>query len=245
MLQTLVEDLNEESGRPGPSEQQEVPAAGESGQTEREPVSGDGDTVIEEAIRGSIQALQEAFGPRIERILGAGGGLLVVMDRVDEEADRMARQVSGEIPVALIDPRTLGGLQRLGAASPVGESRTYYDAAPAGGAQKKGSRLAVLAREKLKAAEVLIGQQCLVAATELLNSASLAAAAARAELEQPPSPQEAGVWLYGEALPKGWLTQEQAGLVMRAVTLAQAPAVPEPLLQELLGDVRGFVEMAG
>ncbi len=90
----------------------------------------------------------------------------------------------------------------------------------------------------------MIGQQCLVVATELLNSTSLAAAA-RAELEQPPSPQEADLWLHGEALPKAWLTQEQVGLVMRAVTLAQAPAVPEPLLQELLGDVRGLVEMTG
>ena len=72
----------------------------------------------------------------------------------------------------------------------------------------------------------------------------MTAAAARAEVDQPPSPQEAGVWLYGEALPKGWLTQDQAGLIMRGVALAQAPAVPEALLQELLGDVREFVDAA-
>jgi len=251
LLETLVEDLSEEEvDRKAAGQDGEAPepgaesrqAEGESRQPEGESRRGEVDTAVEEAIRSSIEAVQEAFGPRVERILGSGGGLLVVMDRVDDETDRVAREISGEVPVALIDPRTLSGLQRLGAASPVGDTQTYFDAAAAGG-ERKGTRMAVLAREKLKAAEVLMGQQCLSAATELLNSASLAAAAARAEVEQPPSPQEAGVWLYGEALPKGWLTQEQAGLVMRGVALAQAPAVPEPLLQELLGDVRGFVEM--
>jgi superfamily II DNA or RNA helicase len=242
LLETLIEDLNQPKDRP---EAQAAPLeptpAPEAHKAEAETVRSPADTAVEEAIRRAIEAIQEAFGPRIERILGSGGGLLVVMDRVDEGADRTARQLSGEIPVALIDPRTLKGLERLGAASPVAETRTYFDAAEAGGEQA-GSRMAALARERLKAAEVLIGQQCLSGATELLNSASLAAAAARAELEQPPSPQEAGVWLYGEALPKGWLSQDQAGLVMRAVALAQAPAVPETLLQELLGEVRGFVD---
>jgi superfamily II DNA or RNA helicase len=240
LLETLVADLNEAPGRPAEPEQQEAPAA-QPGAAEGGPERGEAERVVEAAIGRSIQAIQEAFGPHIERILGAGGGLLVVMDRVDEEADRMARELSAEVPVALIEPRILNGLERLGAASPVADARTYFDAAEAGGGPA-GSRMAALARERLKAAEVLIGQQCLSAATELLNSASLAAAAARAELEQPPSPQEAGVWLYGEAMPKGWLTQDQAGLVMRAVALAQAPAVPEALLQELLGDVRGFVD---
>jgi hypothetical protein len=99
-----------------------------------------------------------------------------------------------------------------------------------------------LAHEKLKAAEVLIEQRCTAAAMELLCSSLLAAAASRAGMEYPPSPREAGVWLYSEVLPRGLLTQEQGTAIMRAVSLADAPTVPEALIRETLEDAREFVE---
>lgn len=37
------------------------------------------------------------------------------------------------------------------------------------------------------------------------------------------------------------LTEEEAALIMRAVSLAQAPSVPDALLAELRGDVEDFV----
>ncbi|MEZ5449764.1 MAG: hypothetical protein R3E89_12590 [Thiolinea sp.] len=49
------------------------------------------------------------------------------------------------------------------------------------------------------------------------------------------------MWLYGEALPNGWLDAAQAGLVGRALALTQAPQVPVPMLEALLEDVRQFV----
>ena len=42
--------------------------------------------------------------------------------------------------------------------------------------------------------------------------AQLAAAADRAGLDVPKGAAEAGVWVYSEAIPKGILTQEEAGL---------------------------------
>ncbi len=197
---------------------------------------------LETDIRRAILEIQDAFGTRIERILGSGGGLLVVMDRVDEEADRTAAAISGQVPVALIDPRTLGGLQRLGAASPVCEARTLYETARAQ-SEPRESRLLRQAREKLQGAEVLIQQACPEPAMDLLLGALLAAAAVRAGQHTAPAPLQAGVWLFSEALPKGALTQDQAGLVMRAMALAQgADAVPEPLLRDLAADASIFVQ---
>lgn len=98
-----------------------------------------------------------------------------------------------------------------------------------------------MAAEKVKAATVLIEQQCFSSAMELLVSAMLAAAAERAGLDTPVIPQDAGVWLYGDALPKGLLNQEEAALIMRTVSLAQSPSVPEPLLADLSMDVERFV----
>lgn len=197
---------------------------------------------IEEAIRHAILEIQDAFGSRVERILGSGGGLLVVMERVDEEADRIAATISGEVPVALIDLRTLNGLRRLGAASPVSEARTLFEAEQETGEQREPALLRQ-AREKLKGAEVLIQQACPAPAMDLLLGALLAAAAVRVGQAIPPAPQEVGVWLYGDVLPKGALTQDQAGLVMRTLALAQsADTVPEPMLRELAADVGVFVQ---
>ena len=198
----------------------------------------------EEEIRRAILAVQDAFGTRIERILGSRGGLLVVLDRVDEDADRTAAAIPGRIPVALIDPRTLGGLRRLGAASPVAAAQTLFEA-PARVAAPTEPRLLSQARDKLRGAEVLIQQACPGPAVDLLLSALLAAAAVRAGQATPPSPQQAGIWLYSEALPKGVLTQDQAGLIMRGLALAQgAEAVPEALVRTLAADVALFVEGA-
>jgi hypothetical protein len=198
----------------------------------------------EEEIRRAILSVQDAFGTRIERILGSGGGLLVVLDRVDEDADRTAAAIPGRIPVALIDPRTLGGLRRLGAASPVAAAQTLFEA-PAEVAAPTEPRLLSQARDKLRGAEVLIQQACPGPAVDLLLSALLAAAAVRAGQVTPPAPQQAGIWLYSEALPKGALTQDQAGLIMRGLALAQgAEAVPEALVRTLAADVALFLEGA-
>ncbi len=195
----------------------------------------------EEAIRHAIEASQRAFGARIERILGSGGGLLVVLDRVDADADRLAAAISGRVPVALIDPRTLSGLRRLGAASPVAQSRPLFEPTIETPVAKE-PRLLSQARERLHGAEVLIQQACPGPAIDLLLGALLACAALRAEQETAPTPQQAGIWLYSEALPKGILTPDEAGLLMRALALSQGgESVPDPLVRDLAADVARFV----
>jgi len=197
-------------------------------------------------VRDAVLAVQAAFGARIERVLGSSGGLLVVLDQVDELADRAATAIPGPIPVVLIDRRTLGALNRLGAASPLAGARTLFDAAPDGPAVPTEPRLLRQAREKLRGAEVLIGQSCPGAAMDLLVAALLAAAALRAGQEAAPAPAQAGVWVFAEALPRGALTQEEAGLLMRALALGQgADSVPDGLLRSLAAETAAFVEGSG
>ena len=62
-----------------------------------------------------------------------------------------------------------------------------------------------------------------------------------AGLEYPPGPREAGVWLYGEALPKGLLSQEQGMAIMRVISIASATAVPDALIREIFEDARRFL----
>jgi hypothetical protein len=208
---------------------------------------GEDDTgvAVEDSLRTCILAIQRHFGLRVERILGSGGGLLVVLDQVSDADDQQAAQLGGDIPVALLDPRTLRSLQRLGAASPLKDAQPYYDSATTVEAEEPlVPRLLLKAQEKFRAAELLLEQGMTNVPLELLLETVLNTAAARGNLERAPKAAQAGVWVYAEAVPNGWLAHEEAALVMRSIALAQALELPTSLLEQLLEDVRGFVGMA-
>ena len=197
----------------------------------------------EAAIRHSIIALQGLFGQRIERILGSQGSLLVILDQVTSQDDLRLETLETPIAIALLDPRTLHSLQRLGATSPVHDAEPVYDSAE----QKTGKmipRLLQLAQEKLQAAEVLFEQGIYKITLDMLVSALLQASAARAGLDAAPTTREAAVWVYGEAIPNGWLDPEQAALIARALALLQAADIPEALAAALLEDTRAAVRGA-
>ncbi len=204
---------------------------------------------IEQTLTRCIEALQAHFGNRIERILGAGGGLLVVLDQVAEQDDLATNELSvamlneseKEIRIALIDSRTQDSLQRLGKASPLQDAETYFEASAE--PRAKTNRLLEQAQERLLAAEILLQSEQGKVAAELIVAALLSSAAAKAGIKTVPAVQESAVWLYAEALPNGWLDQEQANLVVRGVALSQAPKVPPALMHGLLDDVRAFAEV--
>lgn len=216
---------------------------------------------LDDAVRDCVIALQTQFGGRIQRMLaqrrrdsglGVGmGGLLVVLDRVEETDDEIAAGLSERVQVALIDRRTLASLGRLGEASPVAEAEPVFDGeaadADAGGALETPVEPPLLrkAREAIDAARLLIQQRCPGPALDLMLSALLAAAAHRVGRADPPSPSQAGIWLYGEVLPAGLLEQSDIALLMRAIALGQgADAVPEALLTALADDAAVFIEGA-
>lgn len=238
MLETLIEELAP-PGEAGPAETLEEVEADEDkpDEMQREPKA----RPLDEAMRDCIKGLQEAFGPRIERIFGSQGSLIAVIDRIDGEAEQIAINLSQKIPVALIDLMTLGSLNRLGAASPLARVQTYYDAEQDRSAVGGPSRLATMAEEKFNGAKLLMGQGLHTSALELLLSAQLATAAQRAGLDIPKAAAEAGVWVYSEAIPKGFLTREEAGLIMQAVGMSQAPTIPETLMNQLVKDTAAFI----
>jgi superfamily II DNA or RNA helicase len=242
-LDALIEDLDADRG--GPSHRVE---AGEAAQNMADREADEGrvgaagddaeDPGADAMVRDCVAAIQREFGSRVERIMGTGGGLLVVLDRMDDAAQKRVDTLGSEtLPVAAIDTRALYSLQRLGAGSPLAAASTHYEATANG---DEGSHLLRLAREKLEAAEQL-GEGS--AAMELLASAMIAAASARAERQVPPERHEIAVWLYSEVVPKGLLGAEQAGRIMLALSLSMAPEVPAALLRLVYDDARSLVAM--
>ena len=247
LLETLIESLAEGDNLPDPTtslpadtpvaiedkQQPEIPQFSRSQPTFQ-------DSGAEEAIRYCIEELQASLGLRIERILGARGGLICVLDRVDEEAEALAVKLSETVAVALIDRFALQGLGRLGAASPLVDAETYYDQslqAPNSGPTK----LQLLALEKLAAARMLAEREMHNSSLDLLVSAILAKAADRAGLAKPIAAAEAGVWIYSEALPKGLLNETEANLLMRGIALHQAQKLPPSLFTVFLEEAELFI----
>ncbi|MFH7320887.1 SNF2-related protein [Desulfurivibrio sp. D14AmB] len=244
LLDTLIDNLAEPEQ---PADDKEAAVGEETeDQTATEPAGAAEKTAapaatgIEAAISRVIEELQQTFGARLERIYGAGGGLVAVIDRVEPDDDRLAARLSATVAVALLDRLAVQGLARLGAASPLAAAPSYYDATPEPTGSGR-SLLALRAAEKLRAARLLLDQQLTESAAELLLAALLAAAADRAGRAIPIEPREVGVWVYGEALPRGVLSQEEGTLLMRAASFAQSGAVPPELVHGLAAEVEAFV----
>lgn len=240
MLQTLIDDL----AAPEPGSIQELAEApvpvGESvpGETQagaRKPAQSIQED--ESRLRQLIEAIQNIFNPRVEQILGSGGGLLVVLNHLENADERLAEELSqAEVPVAVIDVRTVRSLKRLGAASPISQTRALFETAEP--VNKPENPLLKAARQKFNSAEVLFQQQCTAGVMDLLASALLSTVAGLAGQSTAPAPESAAVWLYSEIVPGQILTTEQAGTLIRILSLSQAPEVPEALIEQSIADVR-------
>jgi Helicase conserved C-terminal domain len=250
MLQTLIDDLaGVEAGKvedKAPSESIEVSVQVGDEQTQAQVVKNPGAVEAEDEsqIRQLIEKIQITFNTRIVRILGSGSGLLVVVNQQNDADEESEQDLSEpDVPVVVIDSRTLAGLLRLGAASPVAESRLLFELEVKD--QKTINPLLNMAEAKLRSAEILLEQQCTAGVMDLLASSMLAMAAAIAGLTQVPAADTAAIWLYSEVLPQQLLTQEEVATIVRALSLSQNQAVPVNLIEQSLADARLLCSTAG
>lgn len=240
MLETLVDDLAETSGAVK-DEAEKVP-------------DGPVDVVIDEQtapgtvtptpiaveedhqLNALVVQLQTAFMPRIQRIMGANGGLLVVLESCTEADEQLAETLSqAEVPVAVIAAHTLHSLQRLGLAPALGQELIPVVETVA------VNPLIKVATDKLQAAELLWQQNCSAGVLDLLAASMLAATTVLAGQGQLPAPEAVSVWLYTDILPQQILTAEQAAALIRVMALSQSPQVPQPLLEQCLQDARELI----
>jgi superfamily II DNA or RNA helicase len=242
MLQTLMEDLagasvDEDAAvipkskaiKDGDAETDEAVVSVKSEST--------GLSEDEKIARQVVEAIQAAFGARIERVLAKSGGLLVVVEHWQDDDEQMGQDLSVQgLPVAVIDGRTWRSLQRLGKASPLAEAETIFETAVT--EQSQENPLSVLASQKLRSAEVLLEQHCSAGVMDLLASALLMKLAALNNQPQAPVITDAAVWVYTEILPSGLLTPEQAALVVQVVSCSLGSNLPESLIRQAANDVK-------
>ena len=239
MLQTLIDDLSEAEPKMAQEVTEQLAPVAESVQKDSEILVKETTPVVEEdesRLRQLIEEIQNVFSNRLERILGSGGGLLVVVNPMNDVDEQVAEDLSqSELPIAVIDSRTLRSLQRLGTASPVAETRVIFESAES--EEKPENPLLEAARQKLNSAEVLLQQGCTAGVMDLLASAIVLKVAGLNGQTQPPALDSAVVWLYSEIVPAQVLTPEQAGTMVRIISLSQSPEVPDALVEQSFVDV--------
>ncbi len=247
MLQSIIDDLTgedqqveQETVTPELSEKlvptnQEQQAVAENA----EQTSGVEQEIDNKQISSLITKIQTAFSPRIERVLVSGGGLLVVVDRVEQNDDRIAQELSEtELPVVVIDARTLNSLQRLGASSPVAEAKIIIEEDKQ---QDDINPLVKIAQDKLHSAEILVNQQYYAGVMDILATTMLTVATYVSDQQQLPALEKATVWLYSDVLPKQLMTVEQVGAIVRVISLSQNVDVPDVLIEQALSDTQALV----
>ncbi len=238
MLETLVDDLTPESE---PIQQTDVVASESVIESIDQTISrSQAELEISEdeaQLKQLIEEIQQHYNARIERILGSGGGLLVVVNQTHENDQDIAQELSQtDVPVAVIDTQTLQSLQRLGGNSPLAEVRTLFE--PSEPTQRTENPLLKTAQQKLNSAEVLVQQQCTAGVMDLLASALLLKVAGLNNQNQSPTPDKAAVWLYDEIVPGQILSDQHAATLLRIVSLSQSDQIPEALIEQSLTEVR-------
>ncbi len=187
-------------------------------------------------LRAAIASIDAAFSPRVERILASGGGLVVVLRALLPGDSERADALGAGVPVAAIDAATAAALARMGS-GPVATGTVVREAPPT-------PKPVDMVTRKLDAAEALLAAGIVDEALPMVAGALLLAAA-RIGGVPPVPPEQAPVWLYGTALPKGWLTPDDAALVLRACAMSAASAVPAELGAALAREARGFCARMG
>ena len=247
MLQSIIDDLTgedqqveQESAIPEQSEELVTTNQGQQVTAENVEQTSDNEQETEnKQVSSLITKIQTAFSPRIERILASGGGLLVVVNQVVQNDDVMAQELSAtELPVAVIDARTLSSLQRLGASSPVADAKILVEEE-----NQQGSinPLVKITLDKLRSAEILVNQQCYAGVMDILATTMLTVATYASDQKQIPTLEKATVWLYSDVLPKQLMTVEQVGAIVRVISLSQNVEVPEVLIEQALSDTQALV----
>lgn len=79
----------------------------------------------------------------------------------------------------------------------------------------------------------------------VLAGALLCASAFAGGCDEAPKAARAAVWLYSEAVPRGWASPEDAALTLRVLALQDADAVPVGLLDAVLTEGRRAMSRAG
>ncbi len=199
------------------------------------------------SLRKGIEKCQSHFGSRLVQIMVRNGGLLLILDKVEDEDDAFVDQVNLPAPVATIDIRTLRQFNKLGEASPLADAQIYADHS----VPSRPERIWLAqAKEKLNSARILFehnSQENSDASSdssimELLSSAAGAYVTDRANSDQLISVEETPVWIYSKGIPEEKISEQHASSIMRVLGMRFSNQIPADLVRQSFNEMQSLIE---
>jgi len=245
VIETLAADLAGEKdpadrrsdGVTEPGLTEGAPAAGSAEEPDEKPAPESALGIDDLRLREQITALQRVLGSSLECVLGTGRSLMAVVTELSTRMENEVQALDSDLPIALIDSRSYHALKTLGDQSPLAHAEIV--SVPEEGPTT--NPYTALAKRKLEAARALRDREMGAESLPLLRDAMVAAVCRRGNVERRPSSGELAVWLYGTALPKGYIEPEEAASVSRALALADSIEVPGTLMEEVMNDAMTMV----
>jgi superfamily II DNA or RNA helicase len=231
MLQILIDSLNSDTANHdrqlnGQSSQATAPIAFTATETDDD-----------RRLRLLLERIQTVFKHRIQQVLGSAKELLIIVDPTLNSDEDVAHQLSiDNIPIAVLDSKTLNSLKRLGIFATLANMPILHERP----IESTVNPLTQLANAKLHSAEILLAQKCTAGIMDLLASAMLLQAAAITGQFQAPAIDSVTIWLHNEILPQQLLTQDQATAIIRVISLQQSQDVPFKLIKQAVADAGLF-----
>jgi hypothetical protein len=203
----------------------------------------------EEAGPDPVRRIEESLGHRLGEVRRTRSGRVVaVVDRHDEETERIVREAAGE-EVVVLDAAKLAALEAFGEDSPLAGAEVVSAPREAAAVEdRRKEELTRVARRRLAAARKLaeagMGAEAIPLAHEAMLTRLRAALPADADAPDPAGLLRA---VYERLLPEGTVTLDQAGAVGRVGDLARAYAdrdaeVPAPIVSRVLEEAAALVE---
>lgn len=184
----------------------------------------------------TLSAVEKQFAKRIDTIKAQQNQVIVVLDEITDTDETFVDQLLSDLPIVLLDPRTMRQLQKL---SPDGWQSFGHDLANTGGASQEVplSPWYKIASEKYQAAKTL-NQQSIPGALDLLSAAVCAKISAITQKEELISADDASLELYTNPAILEELTSEEIGIFVKVFNLSRLnTAVPDAVTDTLLTEL--------
>ena len=221
-------DESEPTGEAGPEAPEATPTGGQRSNVEPAPNV--------DPMFAAIEQLSTKLAGNLERVVVARGGLVAVVDALTDTAQATGAEVADAcgVELAVLDGKTWATLQRLGSVPSGAETKWQRPEVPE---PPPPSPFVALSKRKLAAARIMLANACTAEAVPLLFEAVKLALAARASRADLPELAQVVGWVFGELLPKGLASQDDATLVLKLQGLAGVAEVPDALVAELATQV--------
>ncbi|WP_159084125.1 DEAD/DEAH box helicase [Saccharobesus litoralis] len=198
------------------------------------------DESTENSITSLIGQVQVELQSNLKQVLTQQGGLLFVVDQVNDEIEAYFAKLDTDIQHAVIDSRTQRQLARLGNANPIAASEVI----PLTALEPESSQNIWLnqSKKKLAAAEHLL-QAEQDGVMDLLVASITALITWLADKPELMSDTDIPIWLYSEATQKQLLTPQQAANFSQIMSFKMATDLPIVMQQQLLDDYKSLIKI--